>query len=186
MGTHLIVNQGGEGQVVEEIGEELPHVRIPVLPQTLVVEPVHLRDLSTLVVASQDRHTVSVANLQRDEEGDRLDTVVSSVDVVSHEEVVGVGRVASNSEELRQVVLQVKSLARSLGVAEGTHELTVNVSTDGDGALDGLDVRLVDQDLSSLRAWTSAPWSLTRYPPQLTLSHSRLTSNSVSCLQSER
>ena len=39
---HLAIHQRGEGQVVEQVCEVLPDVGVPVLPQTLVIEPVHL------------------------------------------------------------------------------------------------------------------------------------------------
>ena len=42
----LVVDQGGEREVVEQVGEELPHVGVAVLPQALVVEAVDLRDLA--------------------------------------------------------------------------------------------------------------------------------------------
>ena len=38
----------------------------------------------------------SCINLERDEERDCLDTVVSTVDVIAHEEVVGGGRLAAD------------------------------------------------------------------------------------------
>ena len=109
--TDLVVDERGQGEVVEQVGEELPDVGVAVLAQALVVEAVHLRDLPTLVVPAQDRHAVAVAHLERDEERDCLDRVVPSVDVVAHEEVVRVGRVAADSEELREVVLLGLALA---------------------------------------------------------------------------
>ena len=38
----LVVDQGCERKVVEEVCEVLPHVGVSVLPQALVVEAVHL------------------------------------------------------------------------------------------------------------------------------------------------
>jgi len=38
----LTVDESGEREVVEEVREILPDVGVPVLAQTLVVEPVHL------------------------------------------------------------------------------------------------------------------------------------------------
>ena len=61
--THLAVNECGEWQVVEEIGEVLPDVRVAVLAQTLVIEAVDLRDLTTLVVAAQNCDAVFKTNL---------------------------------------------------------------------------------------------------------------------------
>ena len=37
---NLVVDHGGKGQIVEELGEDLPYVRISVLSQTLVVETI--------------------------------------------------------------------------------------------------------------------------------------------------
>lgn len=72
-----------------------------------------------------------------------------------------------------------------------TDELTVNVTADSHGASDRLNVRLFDQDFSCLRREESL---VNGGPPRVaagphgrrTLSHSRLTSFSVSCLQSDR
>jgi hypothetical protein len=105
--THLGLDEGGEGEEVEEIGEVAPHVRVAVFAQTLVVEAVNLRDLSTFVVPSEDGDPVAVAQLHGHEQGDRLDGVVATVDVVTHKEIVGIWRVATNAEELRKIVLRV-------------------------------------------------------------------------------
>lgn len=48
--TDLVVDQGGQREVVEQVGEEFPDVGVAVLAQTLVVEAVDLGDLSRLVV----------------------------------------------------------------------------------------------------------------------------------------
>jgi hypothetical protein len=96
--THLVVDQRSKRKEIEQVGEVPPYVRIAVLPQTLVVETVHLRDLSRLVVASQDGYTVSVSQLHGHEQGDGFDGVVPTIDIVAHEEVIGVRRVASDPE----------------------------------------------------------------------------------------
>lgn len=61
---YLGVHQRREREVVEQVGEVLPHVGVAVLPEALVVEAVHLRDLPALVVPSQDSDALAVANLQ--------------------------------------------------------------------------------------------------------------------------
>ena len=93
----------------------------------------HLSDLSGLVVTSEDSESVLEADLESDEESDSLDGVVATINIIAHEQVVGVGRVATNLEEFSQVV-----------------ELTVDVTTDSHGGAHLLHVRLVDQDLFSL------------------------------------
>ena len=89
--TDLVLDESGEGEVVEQIGEVSPYVGVSVLPQTFVVETVNLSDLTRFVVSSEDGDTVAVPQLHRDEESDGLDGIVSSVYVISHEEVVGIG-----------------------------------------------------------------------------------------------
>ena len=71
-------------------------------------------DLSALVITSENGDTVLEAHLKGDQERDCLDRVVASIDVVTHEQVVGVRGLPSNFEELAQIV-----------------ELTVDVTADG-------------------------------------------------------
>ena len=66
------------------------------------------------MVSTQDRDSVLVAYFQCDEQSDCLDTVVAAIDVVAHEEVVGVRGLSANLEKLTQVV-----------------ELAVDVAADG-------------------------------------------------------
>ena len=42
----LVVDQGGEGKIVEQVGEVLPDVGIAVFTKALVVEAVYLSDLA--------------------------------------------------------------------------------------------------------------------------------------------
>ena len=93
--AHLASDEGGHGQVVEEVCEEVPHVRVAVLAEALVVEAVHLRDLPRLMVAAEDRDALPVPDFQRHEERHSLEAVVPSIDVVSHKEVVRVGELAT-------------------------------------------------------------------------------------------
>lgn len=86
--THLVFNEGGEGEVVEKVSEESPNVGVAVFPQALVVKAIDLRDLSGFVISTEDGDTVAVPQLESDEERDGLDRVVASVDVVTHKEVV--------------------------------------------------------------------------------------------------
>lgn len=79
----LVVDEGGKGEVVEQVGEVLPDVGISVLAETLVVEAVDLSDLTRLVVAAEDGDALGVSNFQGDEQRHCLDRVVSTVDIVA-------------------------------------------------------------------------------------------------------
>ena len=79
----LVFNEGSEGEVVEEVGEVFPHVRIAVFAKALVVEVVDLGDLTGFVVATEDGNTLRVANLQAHQQGHCLDGIVTTIDVIA-------------------------------------------------------------------------------------------------------
>ena len=76
---YMVVDQGREGEVVEEVGEELPHVGTAVFANALVVEAVHLRDLSGFVIAAKDEHSVGISHLETYEHRHGLDGVVAPI-----------------------------------------------------------------------------------------------------------
>ena len=80
---NLVVDEGSEGEIVEEVGEVFPDICIAVFPQTFVVKAIDLGNLSTLVVPSKDSDSGRVSDLQGDKEGHRLDGVVATIYVVS-------------------------------------------------------------------------------------------------------
>lgn len=79
----LVVNQGGEGEVVEEIGEVFPDVGVAVFAQTLIVEAVNLGDLARFVVAAEDGDAGWVSDFEGDEESNGFNGVIASVDIVT-------------------------------------------------------------------------------------------------------
>lgn len=122
----LVVDQGGQGEVVEKVGEVLPDIGIAVFAQAFVVEPVHLGNLTRLVVAAENGNPLWVSDLESNKESDSLDGKVSSVNVITHEKVVCVWVGSTNLEQFHQIV-----------------ELTVNITAYCDRALYWLDIRLV-------------------------------------------
>ena len=75
-----------------------------IFAQTLIIEAVNLSDLARLVVAAQNRDAVRIANLQCNEKGDRLDTVMTTVNIISHEQIIGVRKTATEAEKFTKVV----------------------------------------------------------------------------------
>ena len=64
---NLVVDKSRQGQIVEEVCERLPNIRVAVFAQTFVVEAIDLGDLAGFVVASQDCDTLRISDLQSDE-----------------------------------------------------------------------------------------------------------------------
>lgn len=60
----VVVDDGREAEVVEDLGAVAPHVHRPVLAQALVVEPVHLRDLAAFVVPADQRDALRIPHLE--------------------------------------------------------------------------------------------------------------------------
>ena len=59
----LIVDDGGQAEVVEDLRAVAPHVHAAVLLQTLVVEAIHLRNLAGLVVTTNKSYSVGIPYL---------------------------------------------------------------------------------------------------------------------------
>ena len=66
---YLILHDCSEWQVVEQLNKLLPHVRVAVFPETLVVKAVNLGYLSAFVVASQDGQSGRVPYFQSNQQG---------------------------------------------------------------------------------------------------------------------
>mmetsp|Transcript_62983 Transcript_62983/g.148318 ORF Transcript_62983/g.148318 Transcript_62983/m.148318 type:complete len:388 (-) Transcript_62983:529-1692(-) len=87
----LVVDDGGDGQAVEDHVERLPELeRVAAL--ALVVEPVDSVDRRALVVASKHEEVFGVLNLVRQKQADAFQALGAAVYIVAQEEVVGLGR----------------------------------------------------------------------------------------------
>lgn len=80
---NLVFDESGEGKVVEEIGEIFPDIGVAVFAQTFVVKSIDLCDLAGLVVSTENRDTLGVTDLKANEERDRFNRVVTTVDVIT-------------------------------------------------------------------------------------------------------
>lgn len=123
------VDQSTQSKVIKDLAAMPPHARAPVLALALFVEAVDLCDLPRFVVAPDERHAVWIADLERQEEEERLYRVEAAVDKVTcpevgnmggqqlrpsatgggeilytHEEICRVWTLSAHSEQLHQVV----------------------------------------------------------------------------------
>lgn len=101
---NLVVNDGGQAEVVEDFRAVSPHVDGAILLEALIVETVHLSDLAGFVVSANQGDSVRIPHLQSQQKQERFHTVVATVDEVTEKQVVGVGALASNLEQLNQIV----------------------------------------------------------------------------------
>ena len=99
--TDLVLDESCEGEIIKQIGEVPPNVGVSVLSQAFVVEAVDLGDLARFVVSSKEGHPVAVPQLYSKKKSDGLYGVPSFIYIITHEEVVGIGRATPDAEELR-------------------------------------------------------------------------------------
>jgi hypothetical protein len=69
----LVVDKGGEGQVVEEICEILPYICVAVFSKTFVIESVDLGDLAGFVVATENGNALRITDFEGNEESNGFD-----------------------------------------------------------------------------------------------------------------
>jgi len=79
----LVLDECGQGKVVEEISEVFPDGSIAVFAEALVVETVDLGDLAGFVIAAEDGDAVRVPDFESDEESDCFNGEVPAVDVIT-------------------------------------------------------------------------------------------------------
>ena len=80
----MIFDESGKGEIVEQIGKVFPNVGISVFAKTFVVESVNLRDLTRLVVTSEDSNALGESDLESDKERNSLYREVTTVDIIAY------------------------------------------------------------------------------------------------------
>jgi len=99
----LPVDDGGQAEIVKYLRAQPPDVHRAVLSQTFVVESIHLRDLTTLMIPSYQRHSIWISHLESQQKKEGFDTVETAIDKVAHEEIVRCRAVSSLSKQLFEV-----------------------------------------------------------------------------------
>jgi hypothetical protein len=133
-GEDLLVDDSGDGKAVEAIGKGLPQLDV-VATLALVVKAIDTVDRGALVVTSEDEEVFGVLDLVGEEQADGLKRLLTSVDVITEEEVVGLRREATVLEESEKIVV-----------------LSVDITTDLDRSLKLEEDGLRNEDLTSLGA----------------------------------
>lgn len=86
----FLVNNCGNRETVEAISESLPQLDV-IASLALIVESIDSVDGSTLVVASEKEEVLRILNLVSQEQANSFEGLFASVNIITEEEVIGVG-----------------------------------------------------------------------------------------------
>lgn len=81
------IDDGADGQVVEDLSAILPGIGVAILSVDLIVEAVDGGDLAGLVVAAEESDAFGVLDLEAEEVLEGLDGVVAAINKISDEDV---------------------------------------------------------------------------------------------------
>lgn len=154
----LLVNNSSNGQAVEAVSKGLPQLNV-ISSLALVVEAVDAVDRGAFVVTTEDEEVLWVFDLVRKQEADRLQRLLSSVDIVAQEQVVGFRWESTVFEESQEIVILAVDIAANLkdnlsatGLQNGALQSQCEWDTNLDGGLKLQKDRLRDEDLTSFCA----------------------------------
>jgi len=61
----LAIDQSSQRQIVKQVSEKLPYISISILAQALVIESIYLRNLTALMVTSENGYSLPVPHLSK-------------------------------------------------------------------------------------------------------------------------
>lgn len=79
----LVIDEGGEGEVIEQISKVFPNVCISIFSETFVVETVDLGDLARFVISAKNGNSLRVSNFEGDEQSNGFNRIVPSVNIIT-------------------------------------------------------------------------------------------------------
>jgi hypothetical protein len=112
-GEDFLVDNGCNGQAIEAVGERLPQLDV-IPPLALIVKSVDTVDRGAFVVPTQDEEVLWVLDLVCQQQADGLERLLATIDVVTEEEVVRLGREAAVLEKTKQIVVLAVNVAADL------------------------------------------------------------------------
>ena len=124
----LLVNDCRDWETVEAIGECLP--QLDIIPSlAFVVEAIDSVDRGTLVVSTQDEEVFRILDLVCQEQTDGLEGLLSSIYVITEEEVVCLWRKPTIFEQAEEIVVLAMNITADLeGEIESGSALQQNPS----------------------------------------------------------
>ena len=129
----LFIDDRRRREAVEAVREGLPELDSEAT-LAFIVEPVNAVDRSTLVVAAEHKKVLGILDLVGQQQADSFETLLSAINVVAEEDVVGLGRETTVLEETQQVVV-----------------LPVHIPANLDGSLELEEHGLTDQEIPAAK-----------------------------------
>ena len=112
-GENLLINNGGNRQAVEAVGESLPQLNV-VSAFALIVESVDTVNRGALVVAAQNEEVLGVLDFVGKEQANGLQGLLPTIDVITKEEIVGLWGETTVFEKSKQVVVLTVNITTNL------------------------------------------------------------------------
>jgi hypothetical protein len=112
-GENLLIDDGSNRQAVEAVGEGLPQLDV-VSSLALVIETIDTVDGGALVVTTQNEEVLGVLDLVREEQADGLERLLTTVDVVTEEKVVGLWGETAVFEQTEEIVVLTVDITADL------------------------------------------------------------------------
>lgn len=83
----LVVDEGCKGEVVEQVCEVLPYVRVAIFSETFIIESIDLCDLTGFVVATENGDALRISDFEGNKESDSFNGIVTSINIVALSDV---------------------------------------------------------------------------------------------------
>ena len=84
---NFLVDQGGDRQAIEDVAKDAPESN-GISTFALIVETIDSVDLGTFVISPEKEEVLRVLNLVAQKQADSFDGLLSTVDIVTEEEIV--------------------------------------------------------------------------------------------------
>ena len=100
---NFVVNECSDGQAVKHVNKLLPYFDRE-SSFAVIIKSIHSVDLSNLVVTSKEEEVLGVLYFKSEKQAESLNGVLSTVNVVTKEQVVSLRRHTAKLKKLQQVI----------------------------------------------------------------------------------
>jgi hypothetical protein len=100
----FLVDESSDGETIETVSESLPQLDV-IATLALIVKSVNTINGCALVVATEEEEVLRVLDLVGQEEAHGLEGLLATINVITQEEIVGIGRETAIFEKSEQIVV---------------------------------------------------------------------------------